>query len=79
MREVGVDLTGQRPKSLVDISNTEFDVVVGLGCGDEGCPLIRARRRERRDIPDPKSLTPEQFRAVRDLIGQKVKKLLATL
>jgi protein-tyrosine-phosphatase len=30
-------------------------------------------------IPDPRDMTPEQFRGVRDLIEQKVKDLLATL
>jgi protein-tyrosine-phosphatase len=30
-------------------------------------------------IPDPKGMTPEQFREVRDLIEAKVKELLGTL
>ena len=49
-----------------------------MGCGDE-CPLVRARRREDWDIPDPKELPPEQFREVRDLIEGKVKDLLSRL
>jgi protein-tyrosine-phosphatase len=30
-------------------------------------------------IPDPRDMTPEQFRGVRDLIERKVVELLATL
>jgi protein-tyrosine-phosphatase len=54
-----------------------FDVVVGMGCGDEGCALVPARRREDWDIPDPKEMPPERFREVRDLIEAKVQALLA--
>jgi protein-tyrosine-phosphatase len=50
-----------------------------MGCGDEGCPLVRARRREEWDIPDPKHLPPDEFRAVADVIEQKVKSLLTQL
>jgi protein-tyrosine-phosphatase len=38
---------------------------------------VRARRREDWNIPDPKELPAEEFRAVRDLIEEKVKALLA--
>jgi arsenate reductase (thioredoxin) len=46
MREVGYDLTAHRSKSLSDIPAIEYDAVIGMGCGDEGCPLVRAKRRE---------------------------------
>ena len=79
MREVGCDLTKHQSKALMELPEGEFEVVVGMGCGDEGCPLLRAVRREEWAIPDPKDLPPEQYRAVRDLIEAKVKDLLATL
>jgi protein-tyrosine-phosphatase len=79
MREVGYDLRHHTSKGLANLAEREFDVVVGMGCGDEGCPLVQARRREEWTIPDPKQLPPEQFREVRDLIERKVKELLATL
>jgi arsenate reductase len=78
MREVGCDLTRHLSKGLTEVP-FEVDVVIGMGCGDEGCPLVRAVRREEWSIPDPKDLPPEQYRAVRDLIESKVKELLATL
>jgi arsenate reductase len=78
MREVGYDLTRHHSKGLAEVP-AEVDVVVGMGCGDEGCPLVRAGRREEWAIPDPKDLPPEQYRIVRDLIASKVKELLASL
>ncbi len=41
MREVGYDLTAHRSKGIADLPAVEFDAVVGMGCGDEGCPLVR--------------------------------------
>ena len=79
MREVGYDLTTHRSKGLADLPAGEFDAVVGMGCGDEGCPLVRTRRREEWAIPDPKELPAEQYRAVRDRIEAEVKRLLADL
>jgi hypothetical protein len=49
-----------------------------MGCGD-ACPMVQAARHEEWNIPDPKSLPPDQFRQVRDLIERKVVELLATL
>jgi protein-tyrosine-phosphatase len=79
MQERGYDLTTHRSKSLAEVQQVEYDAVVGMGCGDEGCPLVRARRREEWDIPDPKALPPDEFRAVADVIEQKVKTLLPQL
>lgn len=79
MQEKGYDLTRHRAKSLDELPDVEFDVLVGMGCGDEGCPLVRARRREDWNIPDPRNLPDAEFRAVRDLIEDKVKGLLAEL
>ena len=79
MGEVGYDLTQHRSKSLSDIPAIEYDAVIGMGCGDEGCPLVRAKRREEWGVPDPKELPPDRFREVRDTIEKKVKELLRAL
>ena len=79
MKEVGYDLTRHHSKALAELPEGEFEVVVGMGCGDEGCPLVKAQRHEEWDIPDPKELPPEQYRRVRDLIERRVKELLARL
>ena len=79
MKEVGYDLTTHTSKGLADLPAGEFDAVVGMGCGDEGCALVPARRREEWGVPDPKEMPPERYREVRDLIERKVKELLASL
>jgi protein-tyrosine-phosphatase len=79
MREVGYDLTTHRSKGLAELPVGRFAVVVGMGCGDEACPLIPAERHEEWGIPDPKEMPAEEYRRVRDLIEEKVKALLASL
>ena len=78
MRELSYDMTQHRSKALSEIPNLKYDIVVTMGCGDE-CPAVHAKRRDAWDIADPTLLPPEQFRAVRDLIGTKVKELLKRL
>lgn len=78
MSELGYDLSRHSSKSRDQIPDIEYDLVVTMGCGDE-CPLIRARRREDWNIPDPKDMPPNEFRAIRDLIKSKVKALLTEL
>jgi protein-tyrosine-phosphatase len=79
MKEIGYEMGQHHSKGLSDLAGVEFDAVVGMGCGDEGCPLVKARRHEEWGIPDPKEMPPERYREVRDLIERKVKELLATL
>jgi protein-tyrosine-phosphatase len=78
MKEVGYDLTTHSSKGLADFNGKEVEVAVTMGCGDE-CPLVDAKRRVDWQIPDPKNMTPEEFRKVRDLIEAKVRELVATL
>ena len=75
MKEIGYDLSKHRSKSLSEIPDIEFDFVATMGCGDE-CPFLRAKQREDWNIPDPKELPRSEFRAVRDLIENKVKEIL---
>ena len=76
MKELGYDLSTHRSKSLDELANATFDVAVTMGCGDE-CPNLRAARHEDWNIPDPRDMGPEEFSEVRDLIGAKVRELLA--
>jgi arsenate reductase len=78
MKEVGYDLSTHSSKSIDPFAGQDIDVAVTMGCGD-ACPLVKARRREEWQIPDPKELPDDEFRRVRDLIERKVKELLATL
>ena len=75
MKEVGYDLTTHSSKGLTEFNGKEVEVAVTMGCGDE-CPLVVAKRRLDWQIPDPRDMTPEEFRGVRNLIESKVKELV---
>jgi arsenate reductase (thioredoxin) len=77
MQELSYDLTTHFPKGLSDLPDVEYDVAVVM-C-DDGCSGVRAKRREKWSIPVPKGMPPDQFRAVRDQIGEKVRNLLGSL
>ncbi len=77
MREIGYDLSTHKSKSLDELPDVKWDFVATMGCGDE-CPFIRAARREDWGIPDPKDMSAEDFRRVRDQIAEKVKRILDT-
>lgn len=78
MAELGYDLSTHTSKSLDAYNGVEMDAAITMGCGD-ACPRVNAQRRYDWQIPDPRDLPPEEFRRVRDLIGQKVKQLLIEL
>ena len=78
MRELGYDLSTHTSKSLDDIPQVRYDLVATMGCGDE-CPLIRCIRREDWAIPDPKEMSEEEFRGVRDEIERRVRIMLTRL
>jgi protein-tyrosine-phosphatase len=77
MSELGYDLTRHRSKSLDEIGG-EFDAVVTMGCGDR-CPWVPARQRFDWNLPDPKHLPDDEYRAVRDAISLRVRELLERL
>ena len=78
MKELGYEMSGHRSKGLDDLPAAEFDVAVTMGCGDS-CPNLRAKRRFDWQIPDPKLLSENDYREVRNLIGRMVKALIAGL
>lgn len=78
MRELGYDMAQHHPKGLSAIPAVEFDAVVTMGC-DDTCAAPSAKHREDWNIPVPKWMPPDEFRAVRDQIGEKIKALLAGL
>jgi protein-tyrosine-phosphatase len=78
MAELGYDLGSHFSKSLSEIPQVKYDYVITMGCGDE-CPFIPANHHEDWDLPDPKLLPLEEFRQVRDQIGERVKELAARI
>ena len=76
MQELGYDLSTHHSKSLEEIkAHAPFDTVVTMGCGD-ACPWMPAKQFIDWNIPDPREMEPADFGKVRDLIRDKVGKLL---
>ncbi len=72
MKEIGIDLSSKRPKSLNDLPSIEMDYLVTMGC-EEMCPAIPAKKIIEWEIPDPKGKSIEFYREIRDLVENKVK------
>jgi protein-tyrosine-phosphatase len=75
LAELGYDMSSHRSKSLQDLPPGVFDVAVTMGCGN-ACPVSLAKRRIDWQIPDPKVLSADDYREVRNLIGRMVQALL---
>ncbi len=78
MAEVGLDISGEAPKRLVDEGVAAADVVVTMGCGD-ACPFYPGKRYVDWDIPDPAGQPLEAIRPIRDEIRRRVEALLREL
>ena len=79
MKELGYDLSTHASKSLQEVEQyAPFDAVVTMGCGD-ACPWMPAKQFIDWTIPDPRDMNEEDFRKVRDLVGEKVKDLVNNL
>ena len=76
MKEKGIDLTVQLSKGLDDLPQVRWDWIVTMGCGD-ACPTLPAMHRLDWELPDPKHLPDDEFRAVRDRIEGLIAGLLA--
>jgi len=77
MKEIGIDITKQRPKSLTMKIVEEADVVVTMGC----CAVCRMipKRVEEWKIEDPAEKSMDKFREVRNEIRERVERLIKTL
>lgn len=78
MLELGYDMRQHFPKGISELPDVEFDIAVTMGCEGERL-VLKAKRGEDWNIPCPKAMPLEQFRAVRDEIREKVRDLLARL
>ena len=78
MREIGIDLSAERPKGLADEAVRAADVVITMGCGD-ACPVYPGIRYEDWEVPDPAGRPIEEVRAIRDEIDDRVRAFLSTI
>jgi protein-tyrosine-phosphatase len=75
MRELGIDLSGRRPRKLTVEMQLHADWAVTMGCGD-ACPYVPTRVEDW-EITDPADRPIEVVREIRDEIEDHVEDLIA--
>lgn len=76
MREVGIDMSGSKPKALTTEMVEQADVVVTMGCGAEGvCPATFVETEEW-GLADPRGKPLPDVRRTRDETKERVIELL---
>jgi arsenate reductase len=78
MREVGIDITDQRPKVLDSAAARDSDVIITMGCGDT-CPYFPGKRYEDWKLEDPAGQSLDAVRRIRDDIRDRVQILVGQL
>jgi arsenate reductase (thioredoxin) len=79
MGEVGLDLSQQRPRILTTEMANRARRLITMGCATDSCPALFLKDVEDWGLPDPRDRELEEVRAIRDLVHQKVKGLVASL
>jgi arsenate reductase (thioredoxin) len=74
MAEIGVDLSGHRPKKLTVEMQLHADWAITLACGAH-CPYVPTTVEDW-DIPDPAGRPIEEVRAIRDAVEGRVVDLI---
>ncbi len=76
MREVGIDISHQKPKRLTPEMIEQADTVITMGCGVEGvCPATFVATEDW-GVDDPRGKPIEKVRQIRGQIRAKVLELL---
>jgi arsenate reductase len=79
MAEIGIDISGQKPKALTQEMVDNATRRISMGCGvEESCPAW-ARPDEDWDLDDPHHQPIEVVRRIRDQIRSRVEALIREL
>jgi arsenate reductase len=76
MKEVGVDISRNRPQQLTRELAEGASLLVTMGCGDE-CPYVPGLARDDWPLRDPKDRPTAEVREIRDEIRERVSRLVA--
>ena len=81
MKEVGIDISGNRPKMLTLEMIEKADKMITMGCGANAGGLCPAGFIETEDwaLDDPKGKTISEVRIIRDEIKRRVSDLLSEI
>jgi arsenate reductase (thioredoxin) len=80
MKEVGIDISKQRPKIITEDVIRQSSIRINMGCIEkESCPTLFLHNVTDWNIEDPKGKSIEKVREIRDIIGARVKELVASI
>ena len=80
MKEVGIDISKQRPKDMTEDMMGNSTKIVNMGCMEKDwCPTMFVSNLVDWGIEDPKGKSIEKVREIRDEIEERVKELTASL
>ena len=75
VRELGGDLSGHRPKHISEFQKHTFDFVAKMDVPDVS-RSVSARWIETWDVPDPAKGGLDEYRKVRDMLVERIHRLL---
>ncbi|MGA5063729.1 arsenate reductase ArsC [Streptomyces exfoliatus] len=78
MKEVGVDISAQKPKVLTTEAVQASDYVITMGCGD-ACPIFPGKKYLDWALEDPAGQGVEAVRPIRDEIKGLIEGLIAEI
>jgi len=80
MKEVGIDISNQKSKEIIEDMMRNSFKTVNMGCMDkESCPTLFLPNVIDWNLEDPKDKPIEKVREIRDEVEQRVKELVAGL
>ena len=80
MKEVHIDISKQRPKIITEDMIRQSSVRINMGCIEkESCPTLFLHNVTDWNIEDPKGKSIEKVREIRDIIGARVRELVASI
>ncbi|MDQ3975724.1 MAG: arsenate reductase ArsC [Thermoproteota archaeon] len=80
MKEVGIDISSQKPKIITEDMIKSSDKSVNMGCIDKAeCPMLFINNVIDWGIEDPKGKPIDKVREIRDDIERRVKEIAQSL
>jgi protein-tyrosine-phosphatase len=80
MKEIGIDISNQKPKILTEDTIKDSSIRVNMGCIEkDSCPSLLIHNVLDWNIEDPKDKPIEKVREIRDIIEERIKELVSNL
>ncbi len=80
MREVGIDISKQKSKEIIEEMMRSSEPIINMGCMDKSfCPTLFLPKVIEWNLEDPKGKSIEEVREIRDEIEKRVKELVSAI